>query len=143
METNKELIVTKVFDAPCEIVWKAWTTPEQIARWFAPKIIMDVLELDVRPNGHFRFADPNEKNSGEYTGTYITVKPLEELSFKVVDFSRTNDPAGIKAGFKVEFERIGKQTKISLTAIPPEDSYDQSTFDTWSACFDMLSKVIQ
>lgn len=143
MKNNKELIVTRVFDAPPELVWKAWTTPEQIARWFAPGIVMDVRELDVRPGGHFRFADPNDKNSGEYTGTFIAVKPFQELSFKVIDFSRTDDPAGITAGFKVEFESVGKQTKISLTAIPPEDSYDEPTFNAWSACFDRLANVIK
>lgn len=105
---------------------------------------MEVRELDVRPGGHFRFADPDDKMlPGEYTGTYITVKPLQELSFKVIDFSQTDDPAGITAGFKIEFERVGKQTKMSLTSIPSEDSYDKSTFDAWSACFDRLAKVIK
>jgi uncharacterized protein YndB with AHSA1/START domain len=142
MENNNELIVTKVFDAPCEAVWKAWTTPELIAQWFAPGIVMDVRELDVRVGGHFRFADPNDKDGGEYTGTYITVNPLHELSFNVIDFSLTDDPAGVSAGFKVVFEEIGSQTKITLTSIPPENSYDKSTFDAWTACFNRMEKVI-
>lgn len=137
---NKELIVIKVFDAPCEIVWNAWVTPALIAKWFAPGIVMDVRELDVRPGGRLRFADPNDKTAGEYTGTFITVKPLQELSFDVMDFSE--DPAGIPAGFKAEFEEIGKQTKVTLTSIPPENSYDKGAFDAWSSCFDRLAKVI-
>lgn len=143
MENTKELIVTRVFDAPCELVWKAWTTPELIARWFAPGIVMDVRELDARPGGRFRFADPNEKDGGEYTGTYLTVEPLRELSFKVVDYSRTDHPAGENAGFKVAFEAAGAQTKMTLTSIPPEDSYDKTTFDAWSACFERLAEVIR
>lgn len=142
MENNNELIVTRVFDAPSELVWKAWTMPEQIAQWFAPGLIMEVRELDVRPGGRFRFADPNDKNSGEYTGTYISVEYLQELSFNVVDFSRTDDPAGIKAGFKIVFESVGEQTRMTLTSIPPEDSYDKATFNAWIACFDRLAKVI-
>ncbi len=141
MQNNNELIVTHVFDAPCELVWKAWVTPEQIARWFAPGIVMDVRELDVRPGGHFRFGDPNDKASGEYTGTYIVVKPLQELSFYVMDYSE--DPAGIAAGFKIVFEEQGAQTKITLTSIPPENSYDKGAFDAWSGCFDRLVKVIK
>jgi uncharacterized protein YndB with AHSA1/START domain len=143
MENNNELMVTKVFDAPCEIVWNAWTTPEKIARWFAPGIVMEVRELDVRPGGHFRFADPDDQHSGEYTGTYITVVPLRELSFSVVDYSLTNDPAGISAGFKIVFEQVGDKTKIILTSIPPENSNDKTTFDAWSACFDGLANVIK
>jgi uncharacterized protein YndB with AHSA1/START domain len=143
MKNSKELNVARVFDAPCELVWKAWTTPEQIAQWFAPGIVMDVRELDVRPGGHFRFADPKEPNSGEYTGTYITVEPLKELSFNVVDYSRADHPAGENAGFKVVFDSMGDQTKVTLTSIPPEDSYHKETFDAWSACFDRLANVIK
>lgn len=141
-ESNTELIVTRVFEAPSERVWKAWTTPEQIARWFAPGIIMDVIELDVRVGGHFRFVDPDDRDSGEYTGTYITVDPLKELSFTVIDFSRTDDPAGEKAGFTVTFESLNEQTRMTLTALPPENSYDKETFDAWSGCFDRLASVI-
>jgi uncharacterized protein YndB with AHSA1/START domain len=83
---KSELVVTRVFDASRERIWETWTTPERIARWFAPGIVMEVRELDVRPGGRFRFADPSDKDSGEYTGTYITVEPLQELSFTVVDF---------------------------------------------------------
>ena len=143
MEHTKELIVTRVFDAPCEVVWKAWTTPEQIAQWFSPGIVMDVRELDVRPGGHFRFADPNDKESGEYTGTYTTVEPEKELSFNVTDFSQTHDLAGVIAGYKVVFESAGEQTKMTLTAVPPEDSYDQTTFDAWTGCFERLAAVIK
>jgi uncharacterized protein YndB with AHSA1/START domain len=143
MENKNELIVAKVFDAPCEMVWQAWTTPGHIARWFSPGIVMDVRELDVRDGGHFRFADPNDPASGEYTGTYATVKPLEELSFNVTDFSRTDNPNGVVAGYKVVFESVGAQTKMTLTAVPPENSYDKTTFDAWTGCFERLATVIK
>ena len=142
MENNNELVVTRVFDVPCEFIWKAWVTPNHIAQWFAPYIVMDVRELDVRPGGHFRFAEPGSDDSGEYTGTYLTVKPLQELSFKVIDFSQSEDPNGVTAGFKIEFTSVGNQTRMRLTSIPPENSYDKSTFDAWSSCFDRLAKVI-
>ncbi len=142
MENTNELHVTRVFDSACEAVWGAWTTPEIIAQWFAPEIVMDVRELDVCQGGHFRFADPNDPSSGEYTGTYITVEPLKELSFEVIDYSH-GDPLGQKAGFKVVFEAIGTQTKMTLTAIPPENSYDKATFDAWRGCFDRLANAIK
>ncbi len=142
MENNTQLVVTRVFNAPCEAVWKAWTMSEKIAGWFAPGIVMDVRELDVRPGGHFRFADPNEPNAGEYTGTYLTVEPLKELSFKVVDYSRTEHVAGENAGFKIVFESTGEQTKMTLTSLPPENSYHKETFDAWTACFERMVTFI-
>lgn len=145
MQSNEsnELIVTKVFDAPGELVWNAWTTPELIAQWFAPGIEMDVRELDVRPGGHFRFADPNDKTSGEYTGEYVTVNPLQELSFKVMDYSENTSGDG--GGFKVVFEEFGKQTKVTLTSIPApgvNERFD-GAYEAWTGCFVRLAKVIQ
>jgi uncharacterized protein YndB with AHSA1/START domain len=141
VEQNKdELTVTKTFDTPIELVWQAWTAPRLIAKWFAPGVVMDVRELDVRVGGMFRFADPNDPNSGEYTGKYLTVVPQKELSFSVMDYSE--DPAGISAGFKIVFESIGERTKIVLTSIPPENSYDKGAHDAWSGCFDRLETLI-
>lgn len=145
MQTNEsnDLLVTRVFDAPCELVWKAWTSPELIAQWFAPGIVMDVSELDVRPGGHFRFADPNDKDSGEYTGEYVTVDPLHELSFTVMDYSE--NPDGDGGGFKIVFEEQGEQTKVTLTSIPAPSVNDrfEGAEAAWNGCFDRLAKVIQ
>lgn len=139
---NNELVVTRVFDAPCERVWSAWTTPELIAHWFAPGVVMDVRELDVRVGGTFRFADPNNSAVGEYTGTYVTVEPLQELSFMVVDFSQTPDSIGVEAGFKIVFESMGEQTWITLTSIPLAE-YHKETHDAWSGCFERLAAVVK
>jgi len=141
-DESNELHVTKVFDAPCEAVWEAWTTPELIAQWFAPGIVMDVRELDVRPGGHFRFADPNDKDSGEYTGEYVTVTPLQELSFKVMDYSE--NPDGDGGGFKVVFKELGEQTEITLTSIPApgvNERYNEAQ-EAWAGCFERLANVI-
>ncbi len=140
---DNELIVTHIFDASPELVWKAWTAPDLIARWFAPGIVMDVRELDVRPEGHFRFADPAEPDGGEYTGTFITVVPMRELSFSVVDHSRTDHPSGENAAFKIELEREGEQTRMTLTSIPPQNSYQKEAYDAWAGCFDRLAAVIK
>jgi uncharacterized protein YndB with AHSA1/START domain len=140
---SNDLLVTKLFNAPCERVWEAWTKPELIAKWFAPGIVMDVRELDVRPGGCFRFADPNDPNSGEYTGEYITVSPLRELSFSVMDYSE--NPAGDGGGFKVVFEELGTQTKITLTSLPAPatNARFEGAQEAWMGCFERLANVIQ
>lgn len=48
--TAREFVITRVFDAPCELVWKAWTDPKRMARWWGPKTITNpVCEMDLRP----------------------------------------------------------------------------------------------
>jgi uncharacterized protein YndB with AHSA1/START domain len=52
---NRDFVITRVFDAPRELVWKAWTEPKHMARWWGPKTFTNpVCELDVRVGGAFR-----------------------------------------------------------------------------------------
>jgi uncharacterized protein YndB with AHSA1/START domain len=49
---RKELTLTRIFDAPRELVWKAWTDPKLLARWWGPKWFTNpVCEVDLRPGG--------------------------------------------------------------------------------------------
>lgn len=53
---DQEIVITRVFDAPRELVFDAWTTPEHITRWFGPKgFTLTTQEIDVRVGGRWRF----------------------------------------------------------------------------------------
>ena len=118
------------------------------ALWFNsnPGQVVQVLELDVRPSGHFRLSFPGPDGvmlHGKYTGIYLTVKPPHELKFKVVDFSINDNPTGATATFKVVLETVGKQTKLSLTATELDESYHEMTIKAWNACFDKLAESLK
>jgi uncharacterized protein YndB with AHSA1/START domain len=54
-EKEHELVLTRLFDAPRELVWKVWTDPKHVARWWRPHGFTNpVCELDVRPGGALR-----------------------------------------------------------------------------------------
>lgn len=55
-DTDKEIIVSRLFDAPRELVWKVWTQPEHVAQWWGPNGFTNTIhEMDVRPGGVWRF----------------------------------------------------------------------------------------
>ena len=55
MSDTLDLVLERTLNAPRDLVWKAWTTPEHLKRWFAPKPYeISELELDLRPGGIFR-----------------------------------------------------------------------------------------
>ena len=55
--TETEFVITRVFDAPRELVWKAWTEPERLGQWWGPKgSKIRVIKLDLRPGGIFHYA---------------------------------------------------------------------------------------
>ena len=54
--TERELVIMRVFDAPRELVWKAWTERERLMQWFGPKgFTMRTATLDLRPGGVFHY----------------------------------------------------------------------------------------
>ncbi|HKZ97779.1 MAG TPA: SRPBCC domain-containing protein [Hyphomicrobiaceae bacterium] len=54
---EREFVISRVFDAPRELVWKAWTEAPRLAQWWGPKgCTIRVVKLDVRPGGMFHYA---------------------------------------------------------------------------------------
>ena len=78
-KSERELIVTRTFDAPARIVFKAWTQPDLFKRWWVPKSMgMSLLscEMDVRVGGGYRLVfDPGMA----FFGKYIEVTPYSRL----------------------------------------------------------------
>lgn len=81
IDPNLDLVLERDIDVPVELVWRAWTTPEHLRQWFAPKPwVITACELDVRPGGAIRFT-MRSPDGQEYPNTqcYLEVKPLERL----------------------------------------------------------------
>jgi len=79
----KTLNITRTFDAPRELVWDAWTQPEQFAQWYAPDdFTIPVCELDVRPEGKVRI-DMKGPDGTVYpsSGEFKEVAKPEHLAF--------------------------------------------------------------
>jgi uncharacterized protein YndB with AHSA1/START domain len=54
--STREFVITRVFDAPRELVWKAWTERERLMQWFGPKgSTIRVAKMDLRPGGSFHY----------------------------------------------------------------------------------------
>jgi uncharacterized protein YndB with AHSA1/START domain len=80
---DRELVVTRIFNAPARIVFDAWTKPELLKRWWAPKsfgVTLFECESDLRAGGTYRYAfgrDP--KNPEVFSGRYLEVDPPSRL----------------------------------------------------------------
>jgi uncharacterized protein YndB with AHSA1/START domain len=78
-----ELLLTRTFDAPRELVFKVWTDPKHVAQWWGPTgFTTTVEEMDVRPGGAWRYAmrGPDGKDY-PFRGEYVEVLAPERLVF--------------------------------------------------------------
>ncbi len=82
-KSDRELVVTRTFNGPARIIFDAWTKPELLKRWWAPRSLGVTLfscEADVRVGGRYRFVfgrDP--KQAMAFSGTYKEVTPSSRL----------------------------------------------------------------
>src|SRR6185437_5695960 len=78
-KSEREFVVTRTFDAPARLVFEAWTKPELLKRWWAPKSIgMSLLscEADVRVGGTYRFVFAHGgSQTMAFFGRYLEVTP--------------------------------------------------------------------
>jgi uncharacterized protein YndB with AHSA1/START domain len=85
--TAREITITRVYDAPRELVWKAWTEPEQLAKWWGKRgwnTPLSSLTMDVRPGGAFRWSSIAEEDGAEMSSesVYREVVEPERLVFE-------------------------------------------------------------
>jgi uncharacterized protein YndB with AHSA1/START domain len=80
-----DFVITRLFQAPRELVWKAWTDPKHLARWWGPREFTNpVCELDLRPGGAYRIVMRSPEGT-DYPmhGFYTEIVPLERLAYSV------------------------------------------------------------
>ncbi len=80
----EELEFIRTYNAPRQLVWDAWTDPEQIAQWWGPRGIStprESIELDLRPGGRLAFEMVDDATGARYpnSGTFLEVEPPARL----------------------------------------------------------------
>jgi len=110
-KSERELVVTRTFNAPARVVFEAWTQPELLKRWWAPKSTgMTLLscEADVRVGGRYRFEfGHGDSQSMVFFGRYVEVTPHSRLVW-------TNEESDDGAVTTVTFEEQGGRTLLVL-----------------------------
>jgi uncharacterized protein YndB with AHSA1/START domain len=79
----QEITIRRVFDAPRELVWQAWTEPDQLVRWWGPpgwSTDLSTVTMEVKPGGSFRLTSMNEEGAEmPVVGVYREVAEPERL----------------------------------------------------------------
>jgi uncharacterized protein YndB with AHSA1/START domain len=119
LPTDRDIVITRAFDAPRTLVFDAWTKAEHVRHWWDPAgVPLAVCEIDLRPSGRFRFVNQGSQGAiHPFIGTYREIVWPARLVFT------TPSPSGTETvGTLVFSERAGKTTlTMTIACESPAD----------------------
>jgi uncharacterized protein YndB with AHSA1/START domain len=116
---DREIVLSRVFDAPKELVFRAWTEKEHVGRWFGPRgFTCTTYEHDVRPGGRWRF-DMRGPDGTVYDNriVYLEVRPSDLLVFDH-GHDKDDDPSTFRVTITFDAQGPAK-TVVTLRQLHP------------------------
>jgi uncharacterized protein YndB with AHSA1/START domain len=118
LPTDEQILITREFDAPSHLVYKAWTTPELVKRWWhAKRGEVTAVEIDLRVGGKWRFAMVAEDGTGvAFHGEYREIVPNERIVSTEVYEGLPEGVSGEEGGTlnTATFEEVDGGTLLTL-----------------------------
>ena len=152
----KDQVIERIFDAPRELVWRAWTDPEWFVRWWGPAMFTSpTVQMDLRPGGRFVWVMRDPDGHDYYTvGEYREIDPPNRLvytdSFGDAEGNVISPTAyGMGEDFPettvvtVTFEDLGGRTRLRIASdqAVPGDMWEMAS-SGWATSLDKLAGVV-
>ena len=144
--SDREIRLTRLFDAPRALVFEAMTRPEHIRRWWgclADGYSVPVCEVDLRPGGAWRFVNRHPGGETEFYGVYREINPPERLVYTEI-YAPFPDVESIVT---TSLDEEGGKTRVTVSAIYPSrdvrDTVIQTGMEHGAALsYDRLEEVV-
>ncbi len=156
-ETGQTLTITRTFDAPRAQVWKAWTDPEQLMRWWGPRGFTSPIDrIDLRVGGRYLFSMRSPEGQDYWsTGVYTEIVPMALLVYtdsfadangnvvSAVSYGMSED-FPLEMQVTVRFEDLDGKTRLTLTTtgIPAGKMYEDARIG-WEQSLDKLEEILK
>lgn len=145
--SDREVVVTRTFDAPARLVFQAWSKPELFKKWWVPRSMGMTLrscEMDVRTGGSYRLVfGEDAANTFAFFGTYLDVV----LNQRIVWTNEEGGDAGSITTVTLE-ERDGKTLLVMREVYPTKDALDEAgtgaqdaTHETFAQLDELLAEL--
>jgi uncharacterized protein YndB with AHSA1/START domain len=142
---ERQITITRVFDAPRELVFEAWTDPDQVAKWFGPAgfdIPREAVEIDLRVGGRFNLSMVHRGSAREHRLRY-EITELVEPELLVLK-SEPMPEVGLHHSTvaRIELQEDGGRTRLTLTDGPYTEEGGQGAGAGWQGAFDKLEALL-
>lgn len=140
--TAPEFTITRVLDAPRELVWRAWTDPAELAHWLYPQGVStppDSISVDLREGGRYAYTMVEDSSGTEYPagGVYLEIQAPERLVFT---WSQPEDASESSPVATVTLTDLGERTQmvfhlLGIAGVPGDDN----VYDGWDQALESLA----
>lgn len=141
--TDRDVYITRSFDAPIDVVWRFWTEPEMLAQWFGPTgigVAPEDADVDARDGGHWNITMRDENGVYPITATIVTAIEHEYLEMNMGAQTSAGDVEDVI--LRIQFHDHGDKTRITLHQGPFTPEFRDLTRDGWEQSFGKLDTVL-
>jgi len=147
-KATKELVITRIFDAPRELVYQAFVDPDQLAQWFGPvgySVPRDTVEVDARVGGAYRLTMVSDDDPSETSPVIATFTEVieNELLVGIEDWEGVPGQQGATAmKMRIELHDEGGKTRLVLRQGPYTDEVEGMAREGWNSSFTKLDALL-
>ncbi len=142
---DREVLITRIFEAPREQVFRAWTEPDELAAWYGPEHMdapRERIRIDLRVGGRWELTMVGRGDDREFSVGYDIVELVEPellvLRSDPMPGAGMNEPTVLR----IEFHDHGAKTRMTLSDGPyPAEGRGRAEAG-WSAAFDELARFV-
>ena len=143
---DNELVITRIFDAPRELVWRAFTDPDELAQWFGPvgwSVPRDTVQIELKVGGRERFTMVNDADASMTSpvNAVFTEVVEHELLVGAETFEGPNGTATMTARMEFSDEPDGR-TRLVLRQGPFPPEFLGNAREGWGSSFTKLDALL-
>ncbi len=145
---TQELVIERIFDAPRHLVYRAFTDPDQLARWFGPvgwSVPRESVDMEVRVGGYQRLVMVNNQDRSQTSPVNATFTEVIENELVVgseelpVEFGL---PPGTRMQIRLEFHEVDGKTRLVLRQGPFTANLAGGAREGWNSSFTKLDALL-
>jgi uncharacterized protein YndB with AHSA1/START domain len=146
MTDGREVQIVHVFDAPRERVFQAWTTPEEVSRWWAPEgfeVAPGSVQIDAQVGGrfHLTMVDPRDSTTYPMRATILQIEVPKLIVLRTDPIPKVGIPEPTFT--RVTFEAVGQRTRMTFTAGPYPDEAFADSQTGWNSIVLKLDRSVR
>jgi uncharacterized protein YndB with AHSA1/START domain len=141
-EEKDSVAITNEFKVPPALVWKAWTEPREVSKWFGsdPKGKVISAEIDLRPGGQFEISFENSDGSPHTcSGMYTLVEPFTSLQFT---WQWKSEP-GVESQVRIELSPTEHSTRMNFEHVQLGTKSAHNYPEGWRRTFSKLEQLFK